>query len=163
MKNNWLLSTGFILIFGLASLLLQTTWLPKYSVWGTFPNLILILICLTGAFKGPTWGSVTGSALGFLMGLLNRHLFLTFFLWLIMGTLFGLLKSDLFNNLKALAGVSCLLGTWLAYFFYWLVTAIFLKEVFFTPLETILLTSLLNGALAYLLFPIFKLGFSINE
>ncbi|MFC1517342.1 hypothetical protein ACFL5G_02170 [Candidatus Margulisiibacteriota bacterium] len=144
-------------------MLIQSTWLPRFALWGSYPNLILILICLTGILKGPFWGGFSGGLIGITLGLLDQHFLLSFSVWLLFGVFFGLLKSNLFNNLKALSALSCLLGTWLLYFIYWTLSAFFSKEAYYLPWEIPLFNSLLNGLVAYILFPLFRSGLGLRN
>ena len=152
-----------IIFFGFCLVIIQSVWLSRLSFLSSFPNLILILIVLTGIFKGPFWGSFAGGSLGLVLGLLDQHFFLTFSLWLCCGLIFGLLKSNIFSDQRFLSALACFFGTWLSYFLYWGLSALFLKEAYYTPLETPLYGSLLNSLCAYLLYPLFARILTLND
>lgn len=57
---------AFIYIFLLAaSILLQLTFIPFFSIHGATPNLILIMVIIVSIREGRTWGVISGFIVGF--------------------------------------------------------------------------------------------------
>lgn len=143
------------LLIGLGALILQTTWLPRHSILGSAPDFLLIIVCCLGLTRGIMTGLMAGALCGFTLGLLNRHFLVTFVIWTITGTASGLSNNNMLNPSRALAGIVAGCGTFLLHFLYWTASALLLKESFYTPPETVVLSCLWNGGISWLVYPWF--------
>ena len=56
-------------IMGLVSV--QAVFLPQVTLWGVMPDLGLIVVCLVGLFEGELEGLLLGLALGWIMSLFS--------------------------------------------------------------------------------------------
>lgn len=88
-----------LLICLFISLILQTTIFPLVQIRGIMPNLLLILVVLTGLF----YGSYTGAAVGFGIGLIQdliscRYLGLGAYSGLLTGYLMGHLEGSVYKE-----------------------------------------------------------------
>ncbi len=100
------------LVAALGALVLQSSFLPAFSVRGVEPDLVLIVCVLTGFFRGPRQGAVVGAATGFLEDVLaGRHLGLMVLARAAAGGLAGLVTRYLQRESSLLPGLACLLAT----------------------------------------------------
>jgi len=145
---------SFFLI-GIAVLAVQTTWLPRHSFFGSTPDLLLVLVCCLGLSRGISASAFAGLCIGIMLGGLNRHMLITILIWSITGFTVGISNNNVFNASRSLAGVVAAAGTLVMYGLYWTLTALMLKEPFYTTWEIPLLTAFQNGVISYLIFPLF--------
>ncbi len=142
---------------GLLFMVLQTTWLPRHTLFGARPDLMLICICCLGLSRGISTSIPAGIICGTMYGALNGQFLMTLVLWTIVSAAAGLSNNNIFISSRPLAGMITAAGTLLSFFVYGIFAALFLKEPFYTAWETPLITMIVNGALAYLIYPLFAL------
>ena len=96
-------------------LLGQTTLLAKHFSF-LRPDLPLIFLILIvsgrGWWRGLAWGAVTGLLLDLFMGGVLTH----FFLYCLLGLIFGFISGDFFKNYRILVTFNIILATFLIYF-----------------------------------------------
>jgi hypothetical protein len=148
-----LLTISFLILL---AIILETTWLSGILVLGVQINLLVIIISLTGIFKGPFWGSLCGVFTGAILGFINSQLIFSLLLWSLLGCLFGFLRTNIFNNLKILALICSFFGTLFLYLFVWIFYTVFSSNTFYFPWTTPLISALINSIIAYFIFPLFK-------
>ncbi|HHW39548.1 MAG TPA: rod shape-determining protein MreD [Syntrophomonadaceae bacterium] len=162
MREKALRAIIISLVF-LVSLILQTTILPLLQFHGVMPDLLLILIVLTGLF----FGSVKGGAVGFAVGLLEdllagRYLGLGALSGFLAGYTVGYLEGKFYRENPLVPLFLVFLGSILfngVFFAGREVTGAFSAAVP-SVLRRLLLAALYNTFLAALLYrPLFRIIF----
>lgn len=93
------LRTTVVLLVFLASFILQTTLLPLLQFHGVTPDLLLVLIVLTGLFSGSARGGAVGFAVGLLEDLLTgRYLGLAALSGFLTGYAVGYLEGRFYRE-----------------------------------------------------------------
>ncbi|MGB9792487.1 MAG: rod shape-determining protein MreD [Thermacetogeniaceae bacterium] len=93
------LRTCAILLVFLGAFIVQTTLLPLLDIYGVMPDLLLVLIVLTGFFFGSKRGGAVGFAVGLIEDLLaGRYLGLTALSGFLTGYAVGYLEGEFYRE-----------------------------------------------------------------
>jgi len=83
-----------IILTGFGIFLLQWLMLGRLTLWGAYPDVVLLFVAWLGIRKGRQWGAVGGFALGFLMDAVYDTWGLHMLVKTLVGFLLGLFPSS---------------------------------------------------------------------
>lgn len=133
-------------------LILQTTLLAlHFPFWRPDLPLVFLLLIVSGRgwWRGFLWGALTGATLDLFLGGTLTY----FFLYCLLGLLFGFISGDFFKNYRILVFFNIILATFFVYFFPGYLLLADLKFLGFKfSLKILILNLLAAWALSFLPF-----------
>ena len=149
-----------IIFLLLGSLILQTTLIAQISIFGSKPDLTLVLVVSVALLKGPLYGELTGFAAGFLCDLLSGGpiLGIQAFSKVIVGYFTGFVSGRFYSD----NFITQLASSFAATLVVKIITSVYLSLLFVDPqflhfrFSGLILAALLNSILVIPVFWILK-------